>query len=345
MWRKNLVYKLILINDTKEGGILLFYSIVVPVYNVEYYLSECIESVLSQKHKDFELILVNDGSTDESGIICDNYAKKDDRIKVIHKKNGGVSDARNIGIENTKGDYLVFLDADDYMEESALLEIENKVILDQSQVIMFSYNTLIGNKSESVHINYNNNITIPLDFIKYAFQSNKTTLWASWLSIYQVKFIKENDLKFEKGISCSEDCDWFMKCILAADSISGYDVPIYNYRTDREGSATNLLSEKHIYSQLYIYSKWFKFFKENNNIKNNEFFYNYFADRFINVFATINHIDDKDRLHKIMKENKNIINYGYRFKNKIYSLFIRVLGVELGCKILGKIRNKLVGNK
>lgn len=323
----------------------MFYSIVIPVYNVEKYLSGCIESVLSQDYKEFELILVDDGSTDNSGIICDEYAKKDDRIKVIHKKNGGVSDARNVGIENAKGDYLIFLDADDYMEKSALAEIENKVVLEQSEIIMFSYNILFENKEKSMQINYNNKIVEPLDFIKDAFQKNKTTLWASCLNVYKINFIMKNNLRFQKGILCSEDCDWFMKCVLAVNSISGYDIPIYKYRANREGSATNVLSEKHIYSQLVIYSKWFRIFKENKNIRNNVFFYNYFADKFINVFATINHLDDKDRIHKIIKENKNIINYGYRFKNKIYSMFVRILGVELGCKAIGKIRNKIIGNK
>ena len=91
-------------------------SIIVPVYNVEQYLRKCINSILSQSYKNIELILVNDGSTDNSGKICDEYAEKDKRINVIHKTNGGLSEARNVGIENSTGSYLSFIDSDDYID-------------------------------------------------------------------------------------------------------------------------------------------------------------------------------------------------------------------------------------
>ena len=89
-------------------------SVIIPVYNVEQYLNRCIDSVLNQTYKDFEIILVDDGSTDKSGEICDVYAEKDSRITVIHKENGGLSDARNFGIDAARGDFLTFLDSDDY---------------------------------------------------------------------------------------------------------------------------------------------------------------------------------------------------------------------------------------
>ncbi len=90
-------------------------SIIVPVYNVEKYIVGCIESILNQEFKNFELILVNDGSTDKSGVICDEYEKKDDRVKVIHQEYKGVSSARNIGVNNAKGNYIGFVDSDDYI--------------------------------------------------------------------------------------------------------------------------------------------------------------------------------------------------------------------------------------
>lgn len=93
-------------------------SIIVPVFNVEAYLEDCIESILDQKFSDFELILVNDGSTDESGSICDNYAKNDKRVKVVHKSNGGVSSARNTGINVAQGNYIGFVDSDDRIKEN-----------------------------------------------------------------------------------------------------------------------------------------------------------------------------------------------------------------------------------
>ncbi len=95
-------------------------SVVVPVYNVEAYLKECLDSLMSQTFKNFELLLVDDGSTDESGKICDSYAETDSRIRVIHRENGGLSAARNTGIENAKGEYITFVDSDDYVKDTYL---------------------------------------------------------------------------------------------------------------------------------------------------------------------------------------------------------------------------------
>ena len=91
-------------------------SIIVPVYNVESYLKKCLESIINQTYKNIEIILIDDGSTDSSGKICDDYANKDKRIKVIHKQNGGVSDARNTALDICRGDYIGFIDSDDYIE-------------------------------------------------------------------------------------------------------------------------------------------------------------------------------------------------------------------------------------
>ena len=99
-------------------------SIIVPVYNTEKYISNCIESILKQKEKDFELLLIDDGSKDQSGRICDTYATKDDRIKVIHKKNGGVSSARNLGIDHAKGEMIFFIDSDDTVGPDYLKNLE-----------------------------------------------------------------------------------------------------------------------------------------------------------------------------------------------------------------------------
>lgn len=95
-------------------------SIVVPVYNVEKYLERCIDSILAQTFTDFELLLINDGSKDSSGLICDKYAEKDSRIRVFHKENGGVSRARNLGISNARGRWLCFIDSDDWVDKEYL---------------------------------------------------------------------------------------------------------------------------------------------------------------------------------------------------------------------------------
>ena len=108
-------------------------SVIVPVYNTEKYLNKCIDSILAQTFTDFELLLIDDGSTDNSGFICDEYAEKDKRVKVFHKENGGVSRARNLGIDNAQGEYLSFIDSDDYIRPemySELVAIADKFNVD-----------------------------------------------------------------------------------------------------------------------------------------------------------------------------------------------------------------------
>lgn len=100
----------------------MFFSIIVPVFNVDQYIEECIDSILLQNCNDYELILIDDGSTDRSGEICDLYDEKYDQIVVIHKENGGLSDARNKGIEISKGEYILFIDSDDYLVDNTLLD-------------------------------------------------------------------------------------------------------------------------------------------------------------------------------------------------------------------------------
>ena len=96
-------------------------SIIIPVYNVEKYLNKCIESIVSQTYKNLDIIIIDDGSKDSSGKMCDEWANKDNRIRVIHKTNGGLSDARNVGIEHAKGNYISFIDSDDFIETAILV--------------------------------------------------------------------------------------------------------------------------------------------------------------------------------------------------------------------------------
>ena len=109
-------------------------SIVVPVYNVEKYLKRCVDSIINQSYNNIEILLVDDGSTDSSGKICDDYLKKDSRIKVIHKQNGGLSDARNFGIDKSTGDYLSFIDSDDWIEKDMIMNLFNSIINEKSDI-------------------------------------------------------------------------------------------------------------------------------------------------------------------------------------------------------------------
>lgn len=125
-------------------------SVIVPIYNVEKYLRKCIKSIINQTYQNLEIILVDDGATDNSGEICEEYAKKDNRIKVIHKVNGGLSDARNAGIEVATGDYIGFVDSDDYIAEDMYQYLLDLLLLNQADISICGYELVEENKIQNI---------------------------------------------------------------------------------------------------------------------------------------------------------------------------------------------------
>lgn len=128
-------------------------SIIIPVYNIEKYIEKCLDSILDQTYEDFEVIIVDDGSTDSSGQICDSYARTDNRIKVIHIKNGGASKARNIGIEYSSGDWITFVDGDDYIESTMLAEL-HKELCEKNLDVVFCDFRMVSEDSTKVLQNF-----------------------------------------------------------------------------------------------------------------------------------------------------------------------------------------------
>ena len=176
-------------------------SVIVPVYNYEKYLNKCIDSILSQTFTDFELLLINDGSTDRSGEICDMYSEKDERVKVFHKENGGVSSARNVGLENVKGEFITFVDSDDdIMElflETVYKEIKNVDIVYQG-IIRINNNL---NKDLEFQSFENKIETVPSFFNKSMVSSHGYVLG----KIFKKQIIKNNTIRFDESVNLSED--------------------------------------------------------------------------------------------------------------------------------------------
>lgn len=207
-------------------------SVIVPIYNAEKYLRECIDSVLNQTFEDFELLLINDGSTDNSGAICSTYAQKDNRIRVFDKENGGVSSARNIGLDNAIGEWISFIDADDHIGKNYLQDFV-KVGLNKEELIVQelvkdgkikkSYD--YGNWSlEDIEILLNNN-----DIFSNGFPFCK---------LYNLAVIKENFLKFNKNLRFCEDLVFYLEYISYIKSIKFINHASYFY-TINEISATS----------------------------------------------------------------------------------------------------------
>lgn len=216
-----------------------FFSIIVPVYNVSQYLKRCIDSILSQLYGDFELLLVDDGSTDDSGRICDEYAKKDNRIKVFHKKNGGVSSARNKGIDEARGKYVVFVDSDDYILKDRLLQIMR--LSDNNPDMIVGYN------ASPADYKYVCKIIAKQDF---DIIRNVVVIWTS---AFRNKILKEANVRFDEKIWHGEDSLFILEFFDNCKTIIFTDEYGYVYE---EGHKEGLnVKFQDWYKELYVYKK------------------------------------------------------------------------------------------
>ena len=249
------------------------FSVIVPVYKVEGYLEQCVESVLQQTYTDFELILVDDGSPDRCPEMCDNFSQKDTRIKVIHKKNGGLSSARNAGLDIATGDYVVFLDSDDFWnDENALQEVYDKAKFGTDIVIFGCTDWDIHtNKKVVSRSSYNQEIMQSNDknMILHYLLSDKKLRGGSTVFMTRRKIIERNSIAFKEGIN-SEDYDWVLEVFLNSDSFAAIDNPFYTYRKGRIGSITTVPNMKTINGIIYTVEKWIE-----KNFINTDKIYNY----------------------------------------------------------------------
>ena len=202
-------------------------SVVIPVYNVEKYLDKCVNSILSQTYTDFELILVDDGSPDNCPKMCDEWAKKDSRIIVIHKENGGVSAARNDGIVRASGDYLLFVDSDDYINKDLLKVCYENLLNQDLDILSFNYafvdteNVVYPTKNLSVGEWTLNSNQEKFDYYKSIITPYGG--WAMWTRCFKTSLVKNNGISFPVGYKYAEDFVFVSKCILKSIKVKKID--------------------------------------------------------------------------------------------------------------------------
>lgn len=187
-----------------------FFSVIIPVYNVENYLDKCLGSVVSQTFSDIQVIVVDDGSTDGSGTICDQWRKKDSRIIVNHKKNGGLSSARNAGLQIAEGEYILFLDSDDYwISNDALQEISDRIKLTNPDVLVFNLQKVYEGKYAKPYFDATTEIVVRdvADIGKTFVLSNGLWTACAWNKAIKKSMFENHSLYFREGIT-SEDVDW-----------------------------------------------------------------------------------------------------------------------------------------
>ncbi|UQA75606.1 glycosyltransferase [Sphingobacterium siyangense] len=232
-------------------------SVVVPIYNVEEYLPGCIDSILSQTYSSLEVILVDDGSPDSCGKICEEYAVKDARIKVLHKENGGLSDARNAGLEIAKGEYVWFVDSDDSVSTTALKDIVSTVS-EQDLVVFdadFIYNT--HNRRTVYKGIEEGKIYSGFDFM------SKVTFYGAWNILYKRSFLNKYNFRFYKGL-LHEDMEFLPRVFAYAEKVTYKPVIGLNYIAERPGSIMQSISLKRLSAAIEILNSHIKFVKANH---------------------------------------------------------------------------------
>lgn len=250
-------------------------SVIIPVYNVEKYLPKCLDSVVGQTYKNLEIICINDGSPDNSSAILESYAEKDGRIKIIHQENTGLSGARNTGIESATGEYIVFLDSDDWMDAET---IETAIKYSQNtDTVMWGYVREFPDKSIEKKIfdgdrSFNEKETrnlhrrlAGLTGEELRSPENTDALVTAWGKLYTAKFIKENGLQFvDTKIIGTEDLLFNMHYFCFTKRCFFIDKPFNHYRKDNETSLTRSYKSKLFSQWTELYSRIRKCIDENN---------------------------------------------------------------------------------
>lgn len=215
------------------------FSIIIPVYKVEKYINKCLDSVLQQTYDNFECIIIDDGSPDNCGIICDEYAKKDKRIYVIHQENGGLSSARNVGIERSVGDYLLFLDSDDWIEEDTLEVLYKEISKSKPDIIVFGYAEVYGESKKNCTVEG----VYADEAIKEKFISDEWRNFA-WNKCFVSKLFY--NVRFPIN-QVYEDLFTVPKLINSANKIYIISNVLYNYNQDNVSSITKNVNSRKEY--------------------------------------------------------------------------------------------------
>lgn len=221
------------------------FSIVVPIYNVGLYLEDCIQSILRQTFADYELILVDDGSTDGCAEICDRYKQKDERIKVIHKKNGGLVSARKAGVEIASGDYAVCIDSDDWIAQNYLFEIDNVIEKHQPDIVCFNYYEVTTSGEQERINSYRNGYYTRDDLLNEIFptlihsEAGRSFPVAIWAKAYKMELYRPEQLSVDDNIKIGEDAACTIPCLVKAKSIFILNRSLYYYRRNNISMTKN----------------------------------------------------------------------------------------------------------
>lgn len=294
-------------------------SIIIPVYNVDNYLSRCIESVLNQDKTELEILLINDGSTDSSGLICDEYAKNYDRIKVFHQDNCGVSSARNKGIEKATGEWICFVDADDWIESNSLEKILNVIDFKETDYIIARSHKNLNGQAKTERYPFSNKLLNKkhkgTDLIIQSVYYRGSVCGV----IYNRLFLLRNKIYFPLNIRNGEDSIFQTLCSIYADRISFADIHFYNiYERNESASRGNWVFDR-VLTMTNNISFINKYIENHNNLTHES----------LNILSFA--------IYRVLSNIFNNFNYSFSIKN--YFILRKKIRKELNGSIeIGPIK-------
>ena len=308
----------------------VLFSVIIPVYNVKRYLRKCVTSVLKQNYESIEVILVDDGSTDGSGKICDDFSYCNN-VKIIHKSNGGLSDARNEGLKIADGEYVLFLDSDDYWNDSNFLYKASNIIKDENpDLIVFGYKKI---RDDEILMEY-----IPPKFCGTICDLTKMGGYniCAWDKIVRKKSLCEYNIQFRKDVY-SEDMEWCSKVFCAVKSCFVLSESPYMYR-QREGSITKTLNNKNIQDVRDNYKRCIEIQQSMDEAYQVAF--NYFLAKNFSMFLiAITQIErhEQKKYYSFINQNKYILRYYSRNREKMIFICLMCFGQRFTEYLIGWI--------
>lgn len=326
----------------------MLFSIVVPAYNIENYLEECVRGILKQSFSDFELILVDDGSSDGTVTLCDSYSAQNEAVRVIHQTNKGLSAARNAGMRQARGDYVVFVDGDDYIMPDSLKKFSEKLVGRPDVLITRLVETYpdssIRKMDEKMREDFE---TDKLSVIKWLFIESQNT-WPSVKYIVKRNFVLEAGLCFSKGC-LHEDIDWTSNLFRTASTFSFCCYYWYYHRINRRGAITSDISVRRPLSVIDIVSR---------NIRDDRYlcldvemreliFQRLVMSLFFASVTPFFRYDskDKNRVIAALSENMDLFNYAIKSKHRLFVVLVRAIGLRAGLEITSFLFNKFGGRE
>jgi len=260
-------------------------SIIVPVYNVEAYILDCLNSIFAQDYTTIEVIAINDGSTDTSLEILNNYAAKESRLKIITQNNKGLSGARNTGLDYASGEIIVFVDSDDTIASTLVSSCINCFKSSNIDIVSFNHGVFLDNTAQLKPLikQVEKGVLQAHNYFKKAQQLETNTWIPSWLYAYKASFLKTNNLPFCEGI-IHEDVLFTPMALTFANTIHVLPDILYYYRK-REGSITynNIKTEKSLKDHLFIIHSLYGFSKKQIDVKKQLLLFNFIAQRYVYV--------------------------------------------------------------